>query len=144
VGQSGVFATRNNIPVRTRERADLAAAPATCSNPDFFLTEEHARFTSVRDSVRYTLYGASSYAYGMLAAGRTDLAVDSGLKAYDVFAPAAVVDGAGGIVTEWTGTELHLGSQSRILAAGDPVLHKTALTLLNESRPRSSRLAGRS
>jgi inositol-phosphate phosphatase / L-galactose 1-phosphate phosphatase / histidinol-phosphatase len=131
VGESGVFATRNNVPVRTRGCTDLAAALATCSNPDFFQPEEHAAFATVRDAVRYTLYGASSYAYAMLASGRTDLAVDGGLKVYDVFAPAAVVSGAGGVVTEWTGAELHLGSQSRILAAGDPLLHKEVLTLLN-------------
>jgi histidinol phosphatase-like enzyme (inositol monophosphatase family) len=131
VGESGVFATRNNVPVRTRAGTDLTAALATCSNPDFFQPEERAAFAAVRDSVRYTLYGASSYAYGMLATGRTDLAVDSGLKVYDVFAPAAVISGAGGIVTEWTGAELHLDSQSRFLAAGDEVLHKEVLALLN-------------
>ncbi|QFZ21361.1 inositol monophosphatase family protein [Saccharothrix syringae] len=131
VGESGVFATRNDVPVRTRPCADLATALATCSNPDFFQPQEHAAFATVRDAVRYTLYGASSYAYGMLAAGRTDLAVDSGLKVYDVFAPAAVISGAGGIVTEWSGAELHLGSRSRVLAAGDLVLHGEVVDLLN-------------
>jgi fructose-1,6-bisphosphatase/inositol monophosphatase family enzyme len=69
----------------------------------------------------------------MLASGRTDLAVDSGLKVYDVFAPApaAVVSGAGGVVTEWSGAGLHLGSKEQIVAAGDPVLHSSALALLS-------------
>lgn len=131
VGESGVFATRNDVPVRTRTCPDVTTALATCSNPDFLRPEEYAAFATVRDTVRYTLYGASSYAYGMLAAGRTDLAVDSGLKVYDVFAPAAVISGAGGVVTEWTGAELTLDFRSRVLAAGDVVLHKEVLGLLD-------------
>jgi histidinol phosphatase-like enzyme (inositol monophosphatase family) len=130
VGVNGVFAERNGVAVRTRRCADLAAALATCSNPDFFQPDEYAALTRVRDEVRYTLYGASSFAYAMLASGRTDLAVDSGLKPYDVFAPAAVVGGAGGVMTQWSGAELSLGSQGRIVAAGDPDLHAAALALL--------------
>ncbi len=130
VGVSGVFATRNDVPVRTRRCGDLAAALVTCSNPDFLQPEDFPAFERVRKAARYTLYGASSYAFGLLASGRTDLAVDSGLKVYDVFAPAAVISGAGGVVTEWSGAELELGSGTRILAAGDPELHAEALFLL--------------
>jgi inositol-phosphate phosphatase / L-galactose 1-phosphate phosphatase / histidinol-phosphatase len=130
-GVNGVFAERNGLPISTRRCTDLTAALATCSNPDFFGPDEYAALTRVRDKVRYTLYGASSFAYGLLASGRTDLAVDSGLKPYDVFAPAAVIGGAGGIMTEWSGAELTLSSQGRFLAAGDPVLHAAALRVLD-------------
>lgn len=131
VGMSGVFAMRNNVAIRTRRCYDLATAIVTCSNPDFLQPEEYLAFERVRKAARYTLYGASSFAYGMLASGRTDLAVDSGLKVYDVFAPAAVISGADGVVTEWSGAELNLGSQAQIVAAGDPVLHSEALLLLS-------------
>jgi histidinol phosphatase-like enzyme (inositol monophosphatase family) len=131
VGVSGVFATRNDVAIRTRRCPDLASALVTCSNPDFFGPGEHSALARVRRTTRYILYGASSFAYGMLASGRTDLAVDSGLKVYDVFAPAAVVSGAAGVVTEWSGAGLHLGSKEQIVAAGDPVLHSSALALLS-------------
>jgi inositol-phosphate phosphatase/L-galactose 1-phosphate phosphatase/histidinol-phosphatase len=131
VGVNGVFARRNGVAVRTRRCGDLATALATCSNPDFFKPDEYLALTRVRDEVRYTLYGASSFAYGTLASGRTDLAVDSGLKPYDIFAPAAVIGGAGGVMTEWSGAELNLGSQGQIVAAGDPDLHTAALRLLS-------------
>lgn len=129
-GVNGRFARRNGVPVRTRECADLAAALVTCSNPDFFGPDEYAALSRVRDEARYTLYGASSYAYGLLASGRTDLAVDSGLKTYDIFAPAAVIGGAGGAMTQWSGAELTLASQGRVVAAGHPELHAMALKLL--------------
>jgi inositol-phosphate phosphatase/L-galactose 1-phosphate phosphatase/histidinol-phosphatase len=126
------FAKRNGAPVSVRRCADLTTALATCSNPDFFGPDEYKALTRVRDKVQYTLYGASSFAFGLLASGRTDLAVDTGLKPYDVFAPAAVIGGAGGVMTEWSGAGLALGSrQHRFIAAGDPSLHAAALTLLN-------------
>jgi histidinol phosphatase-like enzyme (inositol monophosphatase family) len=131
VGVNGAFAQRNGVAVRTRRCADLATALATCSSPDFFQPAEYSMFARVRDEVRYTLYGASSFAYAMLASGRTDLAVDSGLKPHDVFAPAAVIGGAGGVMTEWSGAELSLGSRGQIVAAGDSDLHTAALRLLS-------------
>jgi len=141
-GVAGVFARRNDAAVRTRQCGDLAVALATCSNPDFFEPGEYRAFARVNDRVSYTLYGASSFAYAMLATGRTDLAVDSGLRPYDVFAPAAVISGAGGLMTDWTGASLCLdpapqagtpasASRGRILAAGDPALHAAALSLLD-------------
>ncbi|SCL25371.1 histidinol-phosphatase, inositol monophosphatase family [Micromonospora nigra] len=131
VGVHGHFAERNGVAVRTRRCPDLRAALATCSNPDFFQPAEYAALARIRQQVRYTLYGASSYAYGALASGRTDLAVDSGLKTYDVFAPAAVISGAGGVVSQWSGAELGLETDGRIVAAGDPELHRAALELLS-------------
>src|SRR5215470_3714887 len=69
VGVNGVFAKRNGVPVRTRRCTDLATALVTCSNPDFFDPGEYQALARVRKQARYTLYGASSFAYGMLASG---------------------------------------------------------------------------
>lgn len=130
VGMEGLFAERNGARVRTRRCSALAGALTTCSSPDFFRDEDRPHLDRVRKEVRYTLYGASSFAFGLLAAGGTDLAVDSGLKPYDVFAPAAVISGAGGIMTEWSGAGITFGSQDRVVAVGDPDLHPAALDLL--------------
>nr|WSX76797.1 inositol monophosphatase [Streptomyces sp. NBC_00899] len=130
-GVDGAFARRNGAPIRTRPCADLSTALATCSNPDFFSAPDHARLARVRGRVQYTLYGASSYAFGLLAAGRTDLAVDSGLKPYDVFAPAAVISGAGGRTTQWSGAPLDLTTTGTFLSTADPSLHPEVLDLLH-------------
>ncbi|MGE5827264.1 MAG: inositol monophosphatase family protein [Micromonosporaceae bacterium] len=134
VGLDGAFATRNGVAVRTRRCFDLGTALMTCSSPDFFRPEEHDIFATVRDAVQFTLYGASSFAYALLASGKTDLAVDGRLKSHDVFAPAAVIGGAGGVVTDWSGAELKLGAQTQIVAAGDAVLHREVLALLGHHR----------
>jgi histidinol phosphatase-like enzyme (inositol monophosphatase family) len=130
IGVAGDFAVRNGVPVRTRPCRDLRSAIVTCSNPDFLQPDELAALARVRQHARYTMYGASSFAYGLLASGRTDLAVDAGLKPYDVFAPAAVLGGAGGLMTQWSGAAVSLSASGRFVAAGDPQLHRMALAVL--------------
>ena len=56
---------------------------------------------------------------GVLASGRTDLALDGGLDTFDIYAPAAVISGAGGYVTDWNGRPLSFSMVGNVLAAGD-------------------------
>ena len=130
VGVSGDRASHNGRPVRTRACACLAAALMTNSNPDFFSSGDRARFDRLRAQVTYTQYGGSCFAYGVMASGRTDLAADGGLDPFDIFAPAAVIEGAGGIVTDWSGTAIDLSWTGLVLAAGDHRIHNEALTCL--------------
>ncbi len=44
---------------------------------------------------------ADCYAYGLLAAGFLDLVVEASLKPYDYMPLVAIVEGAGGIITDW-------------------------------------------
>ena len=74
-------------------------------------------------------YGTDCYAYALIAAGQIDLVIEAGLQAYDVQAPIAVIEAAGGIVTDWQGRPAHDGG--RILAASSMELHAEVLALLN-------------
>ena len=123
-------AERNGAPVHTRACLDLSSAFMTNSNPDFLSDRERKCFARLRGRVRYTQYGGSCYAYAVLASGQTDLGVDAGLDAVDIFAPAAVIEGAGGVVTDWTNAPLTLYGSVSVLAAGDRSLHAQALALL--------------
>jgi hypothetical protein len=69
----------------------------------------------VRDRVKLTRYGMDCYAYGLLAAGHVDLVIEAGLHPYDICAPIAVIEAAGGVVTDWEGGPAHGGG--RVLAA---------------------------
>jgi fructose-1,6-bisphosphatase/inositol monophosphatase family enzyme len=74
-------------------------------------------------------YGTDCYAYALIAAGQIDLVIEAGLQAYDVQAPIAVIEAAGGIVTDWQGRPCHDGG--RVLAAANAAIHAEALALLN-------------
>lgn len=129
-GIAGIGAWHDGTPIRCRKGVPLADAYMTSSNPRFVPAADRAAFARLDQAVRFTQYGGSCYAYACLARGRTDLAVDAGFDAYDLFAPTAIIEGAGGIVTDWAGKPLDLSWFGQVLAAGDARLHDHALQLL--------------
>ena len=131
VGVAGAFARHNGRDVNTRRCDRLEDAFATNSNPDYFDADERRAFDALRSRVRYVQYGGSCYAYAMLASGRTDIALDAKFDPVDVFAPAAVIEGAGGVVSDWAGKSIDLDWRGRILAAGCTRLHAEALAVLS-------------
>ena len=112
----------------TRDTAALADAILYTTFPEIGSAEERAGFQAVSGQVRLTRYGMDCYAYALLAAGQIDLVIEAGLNAYDILAPIAVIEAAGGIVTDWQGRPAHDGG--RVLAAANPGLHAAALALL--------------
>jgi fructose-1,6-bisphosphatase/inositol monophosphatase family enzyme len=78
--------------------------------------------------VRLTRYGMDCYAYALVAAGQIDLVIEAGLHAFDLHAPIAVIEAAGGVVTDWEGGPAHGGG--RVVAAANREVHAEALSLL--------------
>jgi len=131
-GVAGMFANHNGMPISTRNCAGLAQAFTTCSSPDFMTEAELARFGRLRAQVPYVQYGGSCFVYGQLASGRTDIAIDSGLEPFDVFACAAVIQGAGGRMADWQGGEITLDWSGQVIAAGDQACLDAAIAALAE------------
>ena len=116
-------------PLSVRACADLAEATLLTTFPEIGTAQEEAAFARVRDQVRLTRYGLDCYGYALVAIGQVDLVIEAGLESYDIAAPIAVVQAAGGIVTDWQGGPVHEGGQ--VIAAGDRRMHSAALELLN-------------
>ena len=112
----------------TRPARALDAAVLFSTFPEIGTESERAAFDRVARNVRLTRYGMDCYAYALLAAGQIDLVIEAGLQAYDVCAPIAVIEAAGGIVTNWQGGPAHEGGQ--VLAAANRDIHAAALALL--------------
>ena len=132
VGVADDIAWMNGNEVRTRSCETLDNAFMTCSNPDFFDESEFFQFCGLRNQVLYTQYGGSCYAYGALASGRTDIGIDSKMGPVDVFACSAVISGAGGRMTDWSGKELSLQWSGQLLACGDSKLQVKVIDLLEK------------
>ena len=131
MGVTNKFATYNDQPAHIKSCESLSKAFATCSNPDFMNETQRLSFERVKEIASYVQYGGACFAYGALANGKTDLAIDAGLQAFDLFAPAAVISGAGGVVTDWEGMPLNFSFQGDVIAAGDKRVHSEVLTRLN-------------
>lgn len=80
-------------------------------------------FGKIKKRTRYVQYGGACFAYGSLASGNTDLDIDAGFKPYDLFAPAAIISGAGGIVSDWDGGLLNLNLTGEVVVCGDQRIH---------------------
>lgn len=96
--------------------------------PEVGCGREREAFQAVADRVRLTRYGLDCYAYALVASGQIDLVIEAGLNAYDIQAPIAVIEAAGGIVTGWDGAPVHRGG--RVVAAAGRTQHEAALGLL--------------
>ena len=130
-GPDGAIWTRGGETRALRVRGITALADATVLTtfPEVGTPEQGAAFARVARECRLTRYGLDCYAYALLAAGQVDLVIEAGLQAYDIAAPLAVIEAAGGIVTDWTGGPAHDGGTA--LAAATPELHAAAMALLN-------------
>jgi myo-inositol-1(or 4)-monophosphatase len=117
--------------ISTRPARDLADATVFTTFPEVGTPREAAAFRAVAERARLTRYGMDCYAYALLAAGQVDLVIEAGLQAYDIQAPIAVIEAAGGIVTDWDGGPAHDGG--RALAAANREIHAQALALLREA-----------
>jgi histidinol phosphatase-like enzyme (inositol monophosphatase family) len=119
-------------PARVGEGAlsdSLSGAILFSTFPEVGTPAEGAAFARVARAVRLVRYGTDCYAYALVAAGQIDLVIEAGLQPYDVAAPIAVIEAAGGIVTDWQGLPAYQGGQ--VIAAANPQVHAAALALLN-------------
>ena len=130
-GIAQVTGPLGRAPLGTSARRRLADAVLFSTFPEVGTAAEGAAFRALSAQVRLTRYGTDCYAYALVAAGQVDLVVEAGLHVYDVMAPIAVIEAAGGIVTGWDGRPAHRGG--RVLAAANAELHAAALAVLSQA-----------
>ncbi len=130
-GQPGQ-ALFGGAPARTSSCRTLAEARFFTTTPDGFSGADEARYRRLVSQVGIRRFCGDCYAYGLLASGHCDLVAETGLQPYDYLALVPVIEAAGGIVTDWDGAALTLGSDGRVLAAATPDLHGAALAILRD------------
>ena len=133
VGVSGRPTTRNGEVVRVRACGALKDAWLYATTPEMFREGAEAEaFARLKKRVKFPVYGAECLAYGLLAEGFVDLVAEATMKPVDYLPLVAVVEGAGGVITDWQGRPLALDSPGQVLAAGDPRRHNEALAVLKD------------
>lgn len=134
IGIGGEPTRLNGTPCRTSECRELGEATLYSTSPDLFGGSDTAAFERVSHAVRMRRFGGDCYSYAQLAAGYVDLVVEAGLQPYDYLALAAVIEGAGGVLTDWAGRALSVDSDGRVVAAANEELHRQALAALGGDR----------
>ncbi len=131
VGVQGQTTTLNDAAVSTSAIAELAHARLGSTGPQYLPGEAGVHFNTLQSQCRFTVWGGDAYAYALLASGGYDLVVESGLKLHDFAALVPVVQGAGGVMTDWQGGELDKHSDGSVLVAANAGLHALAREALN-------------
>lgn len=129
LGRAQVTGPQGTRGLATRASRGLDQAILFTTFPEVGNADEGAAFRAVSEQVRLTRYGIDCYAYALVASGQIDLVIEAGLKSYDIQAPIAVIEAAGGIVTDWTGGPVHEGG--RVVAAASHEQHDAALSILS-------------
>jgi len=70
------------------------------------------------------------YPHMLVAMGHADACIDYDLQPYDFLPLVPVIEGAGGIITDWSGAPLTLQSDGRVVAAATQGLHSELIEIL--------------
>lgn len=132
VGVCGSPTLFNGKPLTRQQEhiADLSQAMVGTTDPALFPADASVRYRNLKAACSHQICGGDGYIYGRLCSGIPHIVCEHGLKAHDFAALRPVIEGAGGMVTDWQGKPLTLSSAGDVLAASSPALHKAALTSL--------------
>ncbi len=131
IGARGAGTTFDGAPAKVRPCPGLGEAILFATSPFMFEGANADAFDRLCREVKYPLFGTDCYGYGLLASGFADLVVEAKLRPYDFCALVPVVEGAGGVMTDWEGRPLDLASDGRVAAAGDRRVHGECLKVLS-------------
>ena len=122
----------NGKPIKTRKCSHLDQAIYSVTDPRMMATPaQEVVFQRLMRETHLTQFGGNCCAYGMLASGAIDLITENDLKPLDIYALIPLIEGAGGVVTGWTGGPAE--KSASVIACGDPILHREVLPLLKNA-----------
>ncbi len=131
-GRAELHAKGGVTRLKTRPCPKVKDAVISSTHPwSYFTDAEHKAFRTIDARARMSRFGGDCYAYGLLAMGFMDAVIESALQPWDIQALIPIVEGAGGIVTSWTGGDAQDGGQ--VIASGDERLHAELLKLLKSA-----------
>lgn len=123
---------RDGTPIACRKGVALESAFLCINEANSLMADRPAVFQRLMAAGAYRRLTYDCYPYAQLAGGQVDAVVDCNLQPYDFLPVVPVVEGAGGIITDWQGRPLTLESDGRVAASASPALHRQVLEILAE------------
>lgn len=117
-------------PLAARKGARLDEVVLCASDPLMFAAPRlRQAFERVAARARAVRFGGDCYTPCLVAAGCADLVVEADLKPWDVQALIPIIEGAGGIISDWTGQAAW--QAEAVVIASDAGLHAQVIEALN-------------
>lgn len=130
VGQIGHQTTFNGKPVSCRPCSSLNNAIFGTGSATQINHNDPARLSRIEASTLYTVFQGDCYFYGLMANGMIDAIVEDHLGVYDFVALVPVIEGAGGIITDWKGQPKTLHGDPTLIATGSKNIHEELLIVI--------------
>jgi myo-inositol-1(or 4)-monophosphatase len=111
-----------------RPCAGLDQALLMTTSPLLYAPDKLEAFRRAESKVRLSRYGGDCYAFAMLAAGHVDCVIESAVNPYDIVPLIPIIEGAGGTVTCWDGSDPAGGGD--VVASCGGSFHEAVLALL--------------
>ena len=128
-GKAELIQAGRSTVLKTRACAKLEDAILCATDPSaYFSPDQQTAFARVHQQTRMTRFGGDCYIFAAMALGFVDLIIEAGFHAWDAAALIPIIEGAGGVMTDWQGGSAAPGKT--IIAAGDARIHAAAMKLL--------------
>ena len=130
IGGAGHPAMLNGTPIRCSDQRRIDDCILYINEGEKLLDDHPATTARLLRAGRVRRFGYDCYPHMLMASGHVDAVIDYDLKPYDFLALSAVIEAAGGIITDWQGNNLTLDSDGRVVAAATEELHRNLIGLL--------------
>lgn len=130
VGQTGHKTTYNGTQVSCRPCPTLKDAIFGTGSATQINDNDPARLSRIEATTRYTVFQGDCYFYGLMANGMMDAIVEDHLGIYDFIALVPVIEGAGGVITDWQGNPKTLHGNSTLIATGGKNIHEELMIVI--------------
>lgn len=127
----GAFLLRENSRrgLQSSKVKHIADATMCCTHHLMFDSgQDMDIFHHLVNSCRFSRFGTDCYGYAQLSMGLMDFVFESNLATYDIIPLIPLVEGAGGVITDWQGGPVN--QDGKVLASATPELHKEILDLI--------------
>ncbi|OUS08917.1 inositol monophosphatase [Rhodobacterales bacterium 52_120_T64] len=133
VGQAGVGASMNGAPIAASSQTDLNAATLFINETETMVSQYPSVFAKLLKAGKTRRMSYDCYPHALVAAGHIDAVVDCNLQPYDYLPIVALIEAAGGLMTDWQGSPLTLHSDGRVLTAATPELLSQLIEIVGGS-----------
>lgn len=134
VGVRGHATRFNGVPCHVSTATTLDDAVLLATTPDMFDEGDWPVFDGISRRARVRAFGTDCYGYGLLASGFCDAVMEADLKPYDYMALIPIIEGAGGVISDWRGAPLDVMSSGHVIACANSALHDEILGLIPADR----------
>jgi myo-inositol-1(or 4)-monophosphatase len=121
----------NGARVRVSSCTELSEARISTSGIDYYRGDEWHRYDAVSRQAALRRFGGECSQWALLASGHLDVVSDGDMHPHDFLALVPIIEGAGGVITDWQGQTLTPSYYGPVLGSACAKLHEQVLAALN-------------